>query len=388
MKNHMKNLTCLTTWLVVAAPLICGLGCGASTQTSHYEYLPTNHQDTQAGDAYKNSGRKFFKYEVSFTLANNQNMDISIKIEKCINGSTCEPIKNKAIYTRSDKSCEVAEFVFFGISDETGTAIGTVNMLESELYDEKNPPKRVIYVSNKIESSKFKEKNYLRKGDTCPGKKEKITYLNPSMQLIVDDNEKKEIEHKKFISDLIEIETISFGTDFFKRKEYVWKENMKSEIEWKQSIINASAKKLIAECKASPDDEKCEEMMKFVSEHVKNMQIKDAAEQVYIESQSEIGDTLWRNTYSNCAAPTHSNSCEGVKKYISRFKNGKHIEEAQKLIQKATPALERFAIIEAAAKREEENRINEAKLKVFLTCVGTCMGNGVDRQSCVRRCEF
>jgi hypothetical protein len=259
MKNHMKNLTCLTTWLVVVAPLICGLGCGASTQTSHYEYLPTNHQDTQAGDAYKNNRSekfKYFKYNVSFNLANDKDMEFLIKIEKC-NGSTCEPIKGKAIYIRDSMTCEADSFEFFGISDETGSAKKHPGWFDGQQFcmGGVTPSDKVIYISNKIQSSKFEKQQNLSKGDTCPGKKDIIVGATPSVQASLD-RRKEEIEnHKQFISDLIHVGTISsFGKEFSQRCNSLADKKLQATLENFRNENSSTAEILIAKCKSSPDD--------------------------------------------------------------------------------------------------------------------------------------
>lgn len=386
----MKNLTCLTTWLVVVAPLICGLGCGASTQTSHYEYLPTNHQDTQAGDAYKNNRSekfKYFKYNVSFNLANDKDMEFLIKIEKC-NGSTCEPIKGKAIYIRDSMTCEADSFEFFGISDETGSAKKHPGWFDGQQFcmGGVTPSDKVIYISNKIQSSKFEKQQNLSKGDTCPGKKDIIVGATPSVQASLD-RRKEEIEnHKQFISDLIHVGTISsFGKEFSQRCNSLADKKLQATLENFRNENSSTAEILIAKCKSSPDDNNCEKMIEFFQhpKHGVSDQDKRLAEEVYKAAQPAIDDTLWNNAYPSCAAPTNSNSCEGVKRYLSRFRNGKHAGEAQELIQKVAPVLQRFAMIEAEAENE---RIREENRR-FQICVGVCMGNGNDEYTCRNRCR-
>lgn len=371
------------------------VGCGASSETSSHGSQQIKYQNVPSEFKLRNNGTM----KLSFGLANDRDLEVLIKIEKCFAGTTlpCEPIKGKAIYMRkpdvnfstgrnstSVKRCGRGMFDFLGISDEKGT-------VRKEVYSESSFTKgipqyeTVFYMSNQIKASKFEGKNYLRKGDECQGEK------HDDLTEIEADEIK---EHKKFISDLVELDTItpsSLGAEFYQRREFMLNQRSKDSHEEMVARTESSAQYLIDQCKTSPSDENCEKMMSFIVKDPLNGSIvgkfRKLARQVYAEAQPQIDDMLWNNAYPSCAAPTDSGSCRSVELYISRFGDGKHSEEAKKLIKNAAPALQRFALIEAEARRVRENREREQESIRFQTCVGTCMGNGNNRVLCERNCR-
>jgi len=307
----------------------------------------------------------------------------------------CDPVKNRVIFythsiDRKDK-CEQQDYILFGTTDENGVAFGNFRGVNDFMYKVKKPLID-IYVSNKIGISKYEERKSLLKGNTCKNR-EDIVFVNPSVQStfeMIMKQQKEQIEKdKKFVLDLIEFGTVNFGDEFVERSKALEKKNNNLREEFENKVAIEVAENLISDCRSEPSDENCEKMMRYIKNDLENpsQRLVTSATKVYVDAQKIIDETLWNNSYPLCSNPKNSDSCAGVKHYLIRFENGNHIDEAKSLLQKMMPILQRFAAEEEKERKKQEQRKIEEATKIFLICVGTCMGNGGSRNTCEYKCK-
>lgn len=186
---------------------------------------------------------------------------------------------------------------------------------------------------------------------------------------------------------LVEVPELRFDTAFVAQVREVDDASSATQRVHEGRVVDGYYKSMVAQCRSTPTEAECAEMIDLVRKHGTAPELRAEAEAVYSQVQPILDTSSWNAASPSCRAPTNSGSCDAVKAYLSRYPSGLHAAEARQALSRAAPTLERLAHAEAAGEAEQRRERDAERQRVKEICLGQCRAAGTAEHDCWRRCD-
>ena len=170
----------------------------------------------------------------------------------------------------------------------------------------------------------------------------------------------------------------------------------------KQSEESAAAKEELAAWQASKSEQcrqpkkatDCDDLEAFLAKYPAGAHAEEA-KAIVAAVEGTIrplrDEAAWKASAPSCRAPKASSDCDGVKDYVENFRNGNHMDEAEKLLRLRRAALAQLAAHEDAQRRVAAMRARQECsnqcVKALRGCQKDCSGGApADMAACQKSC--